>query len=148
MPLCLSCYDVSTDMQHDLPGSFIRSGHLTWPQVIFQIDLSGSKWTSFESTWHKDYYSVKDFTLPFYLKKKIAITLILPQAAFLFGQPWKGQNVTLGSKLGYGWIQNFLYILFVFVAKLNCKFVAFDVGVRPPPPGAFQDGEIACEYEV
>ena len=25
--------DTSTDMQHDLPGSFIRSVHLTWPEV-------------------------------------------------------------------------------------------------------------------
>ena len=33
--LCLSWYDASTDMQRDLPGSFITTGHLTWPKVKF-----------------------------------------------------------------------------------------------------------------
>ena len=37
--LCLSRQDASNDMQYDLPGSFIRSGHLTWPKVKF------SNWT-------------------------------------------------------------------------------------------------------
>ena len=33
--LCLSRQDASNDMQYDLPGPFIRSGHLTWPKVKF-----------------------------------------------------------------------------------------------------------------
>ena len=32
--LCLSRQCASTDMQYDLPGSIIRSGHLTWPDLI------------------------------------------------------------------------------------------------------------------
>ena len=35
VPLCLSRQDASNDIQYDLPGSFIRSGHLTWPKVKF-----------------------------------------------------------------------------------------------------------------
>ena len=33
--LCLSRQDASNAMQYDLLGSFIRSGHLTWPRVKF-----------------------------------------------------------------------------------------------------------------
>ena len=33
--LCLCCEDASTDIQYGLLSSFIRSGHLTWPQVLF-----------------------------------------------------------------------------------------------------------------
>ena len=33
--LCLSCHDATTDMQYDLPESFIRSVHLPWPQIRF-----------------------------------------------------------------------------------------------------------------
>ena len=36
---------------------------------------------------------------------------------FLFGLPWKGENVTNGCKIGYGWIQNVKYFSFVFVAR-------------------------------
>ena len=41
--LCLSRQDASNDMQYDLPGSFIRSGHLTDLRSNFQIELSGSR---------------------------------------------------------------------------------------------------------
>ena len=40
--LRLSCHGASTDMQYDVPGSFIRSCHLTWPEVKFShINMSG-----------------------------------------------------------------------------------------------------------
>ena len=38
--LRLSYHDASTDMQHNLPGSFIRSGHLFWPDgQIFKLNF-------------------------------------------------------------------------------------------------------------
>ena len=37
---------------------------------------------------------------------------------FVFGLPWKGQNVTYGSEIGCGWIPNVKYLSLVFVAKL------------------------------
>ena len=33
--LCLSCYNTSTDTQHDIPGPFIRSIPLTRPDAKF-----------------------------------------------------------------------------------------------------------------
>ena len=33
--LCLSCQCTSTDMQYDQLGSFIRSGHLAWPDTSY-----------------------------------------------------------------------------------------------------------------
>ena len=41
--LCLSCQNASTDMRYDLPGSFIRSGHLAWPKVKFSNWAFGVK---------------------------------------------------------------------------------------------------------
>ena len=39
--LCLSCHTTSTDMQHDILGSLIRSGHLTSPGQIFLLIFWG-----------------------------------------------------------------------------------------------------------
>ena len=37
---------------------------------------------------------------------------------FLFRLPWKGQNVTYGNEIGYGWIHKVKYFSLVFIAKL------------------------------
>ena len=43
--LCLSCHVASTDAQ--LPGSFVRSGHLTWPKVKISNGIFGVKMCMF-----------------------------------------------------------------------------------------------------
>ena len=43
--LCLFCHATLTGMQHDLPLSLPRSGHLTWPQVKFRIWPLGGQTT-------------------------------------------------------------------------------------------------------
>ena len=45
--LCLLRQDVSADMQYDLTGWFIRSGHLTWPKVKISYWAFGVKMHKF-----------------------------------------------------------------------------------------------------
>ena len=65
--LCFYCHDLSTAMQHDLYGSFIRSGHLdlTWGQ-IFKLAFHGQN-AYFDVTWREEgalNEGVLRFTLP------------------------------------------------------------------------------------
>ena len=56
--------------------------------------------------------------------------------------PWADQNATLGSQIGYGWLQSSPDFSFVFAAKLYHNYGANELGVSPSPH-ALQDGEIA-----
>ena len=108
MSLCFSCHDASTDMQHGQPGPLIRSGHLTWVQsheilvsgfcVIswnlnlikldsdhrsnFQIDLSGSKYRTFDESLCERYDIKKQFPPCFLLQELFAKTLTLLKVNF------------------------------------------------------------------
>ena len=93
--LCLSLRDASNVMQYDLPGSFISSGHLTWPKVKFSNRPFGVKIYLFRCVlmrWIRWYFA---FFSIFLVQKLFAKNLIFPKKQhFLFDLPWEGQNVT------------------------------------------------------
>ena len=125
MSLCLSCHNVSVDMQHDLPGSFI------W--VILQVSkVKFSNWL-FGVSLHFHTFSV---SLRLDAKNTMVLllslfpsfsarnlfsktTILLKSNISLFGLPWERQNVTCpghilaveGSRSGHGWLQNVLFCL-------------------------------------
>ena len=65
MSLCSSCQGASTDMQYDIPGPLIRSGHLTCLSSNFRIDLSGSKCIFFNASRREKHDGVLRFSLSF-----------------------------------------------------------------------------------
>ena len=67
--LCLSHKCASNDMQHDLPGSIIRSGHLTWHKVKFSYWPLGPKCIGFDASWREEYDGVLRFSLSFLIQK-------------------------------------------------------------------------------
>ena len=79
--LCLFCQDVSTDMQYDLPGWFIRSGHLTWPKVKISNWAFGVKMHMFRCVfttgirWCFGVFSI------YQVQKLFAKTLIFPKSS-------------------------------------------------------------------
>ena len=84
--LCLSCQDASTDLEYDLPGSFIRSGHLTWS---IQIDLLELRRICFDTSRREECDGFAIFPLSLYflsnflIQKLFAETLILPKNIFV-----------------------------------------------------------------
>ena len=54
--LYLSCTDASTDMQFDLPGSFIRSGSWTRHKVKFSAWTFGVRCIWFDASRQEKYY--------------------------------------------------------------------------------------------
>ena len=121
VPLCLSCNDATADMLHDLPGSFIRSGHLTWPQVIFFELTYRSTCICLDESQRDEHGLAKRFSLSFLAKKlrwKSWYYLLKP--IFFFQMSWKVFDVTRGSQIRLGWTQSITNVSFVFIAKLYC----------------------------
>ena len=56
---CLYCHDTTADMQHDIPGLCIRSGHA---RSNFQVDLKESKYICFDASL-REKYNIVSFTL-------------------------------------------------------------------------------------
>ena len=59
--LYLSFQATSTDVQHDLPGSFIRSDNLARAKVKFSNWPFGVKMQCFGASRHEEYDGVKHF---------------------------------------------------------------------------------------
>ena len=94
--LCLSCYDASNGMQHDLLGSIFD---LTWPwpEVKYWHDLSRSPCICLGAFWREEHDGARSMTLAFvvlklYAKTKTAILrFFLPLADKLLtlAQIWR-----------------------------------------------------------
>ena len=77
--LCLSRHDTSADTQNDLPGAFIRSGHLTWPMVKFSnwplgVILPTYIWKRLDA---RNKIVLIMFSLPAIVQKSCSKTLII-----------------------------------------------------------------------
>ena len=74
MSFYLSCQDTSPDMEHDLPGSFIRSGRLTGLRSNFKLTFWGQNaYLCFDAPRPEEYDGVSFFYLPqfkIYLQKR------------------------------------------------------------------------------
>ena len=93
--LCLSSQGTSTDMQQDLPGRFIMSGHLTRPKVKFSNWPFRVKIIWFDASWREGYDGDSRFSLSLLFQKLFAQTLIFRKKQhFMFDLPWEGQNVS------------------------------------------------------
>ena len=117
--LCLSCHAASIDMKHGPSWSFIRSGHLPWPQ-IWEWPF-GVKRSMFLCCMDMCLYNISYVSMRLDAENAIALSIFLyfrsskaicenvditKKATFLFGLPWKGQNIAYGNKKSYSWIQN------------------------------------------
>ena len=90
---CLSWNDVSTDIQLDLPGYLIRSGHLAWPKVRFWNWLFGVKLHTFQGVSTRRLRRCFAFSLLFFSSKVIYkdVNFIKKQRFFLFDLLWKNK---------------------------------------------------------
>ena len=99
--LCLSREDALTDLQYDLPGSFIRSGHLTWSKVKFSNWPFGVKMHMFRCILTRGIRWCFAFFSIFLGSKVICKKNAFPKKQhFLFNLPLEGQNVTKVGKSG------------------------------------------------
>ena len=88
--LCLSCQYASTDMQHCLPVSFIRSDQLTWYKVKFSDWPFRFKTHVCRCVSKREIRRCFAFSLFFVLQKLLAETLILPRSdSFCLTYPGK-----------------------------------------------------------
>ena len=90
--LCLSRQDASNDMQYDLSGSFIRSGHLTWPKVKFSNWPFGVKMYMFRCVLTRGIRWCFAFFCIFLSSKVIRQKLDLPKKATFFVWPALGRS--------------------------------------------------------
>ena len=113
--LRLSCQDSVADVQHDLPGAFIRSDRLTWHQAKCSYS-SGSTQHAYDSMRFdaRNTVVLRISLCPFQFKSYSREKLILLKTIFLFDLNREGQYVTQCSQVGYGWIQNIPNFPFIF----------------------------------
>ena len=101
---CLSRHDATADMQHGLVLHQVWSSDLTSGQM-FKLTCWGQNtyvWMRLDAT---NTMVLSIFHTFFFSLNVICKTDIL-KATFLFDLPWTGQDVTQGSQIGDGWIQN------------------------------------------
>ena len=99
--LCFSCSDPLAYVQHELPASFIRSGHLTWHKAILSNRTFGVNMHMFRCVWTRGARWCFVFVL--YLSYFEAICKkkrwSCKKQYSLFDLSWEGQNVTKVVKL-------------------------------------------------
>ena len=90
--LCLSRKDASTDMQYDLPGSFITSSHLTWPKVKFSTWPFEVKMHTFRCLLTRGIRWCFEFFSIFLSSKVICRKLGFPNKQLFFVWPALGRS--------------------------------------------------------